>query len=64
MFQVFMVLMNVVFSVMSGVVFVAATGFEWWFLTFVVGVVLWNVVVGAIVLFAGFVFGNRFEGGN
>lgn len=63
MFNVFVLIMNFVFSVMSGVVFTAALGFDWWLLSFFVGFVLWNVVAGSIVLFVGFVLGNRVEGG-
>ena len=63
MFNVFIVLMNFVFSIMAGVIFSAALGFDWWLLSFIVGVVLWNVAVGAIILFVGFVFANSFERG-
>ena len=55
MWNMFIVIMNVVFSIMAGVVFAAVVGSSWWFLMFCVGLVLWNVVVGAILLIVGFI---------
>ena len=55
MWNVFVVMMNVVFSVMAGVVFATLVGVDWWLLTFFIGFVLWNVFIGAILLIAGFV---------
>ena len=55
MWNVFIVMMNVVFSIMAGVIFSAVIGYEWWLVTFFIGFVLWNVAIGAILLVAGFV---------
>jgi hypothetical protein len=54
MWNVFLVIMNLVFSIMAGVIFTAVFG-GWWLLTFLIGLVLWNVVIGAILLIAGFI---------
>lgn len=58
MFNVFLLIMNFVFSVLAGVVCAVVVGWDWWWLTFFVGFVLWNVVIGSIILFVGFVLTN------
>jgi hypothetical protein len=64
MWNMFIVTMNVVFSIMAGVVFAVVVGSSWWFLMFCVGLVLWNVLIGAILLIIGFVISvETIEGG-
>jgi hypothetical protein len=58
-----MLIINFVFAVMAGVVLSAVFAFEWGIFTFFIGFGLWNVMAAGIVLVAGFVFGNRIEGG-
>lgn len=55
MWNVFVVIMNLVFSIMAGAICVAVIGSDWWLLTFFIGLVLWNVVIGAILLIVGFI---------
>lgn len=63
MWNVFLVMMNVVFSIMAGVIFTAVFG-GWWLVTFFVGLVLWNILIGAILLIIGFVMSvETIEGG-
>ena len=66
MFYYAMLIINFCFAVVSGAVLSAVLGSDWWFVTFLVGFVLWNVVASAIVLFVGFVgfvFISQVEGG-
>lgn len=55
MWNVFIVMINVTFSILAGAIFVSLIGSEWWVVTFLVGFLLWNVMVGAILLVTGFV---------
>jgi hypothetical protein len=55
MWNIFILIMNVVFSIMAGVIFAAAIGSDWWLLMFFIGFLLWNITAGAILLVIGFV---------
>jgi hypothetical protein len=55
MWSVFLVIVNVVFSFIAGAVFAAAIGGDWWLLMFCLGLVLWNIVFGSILLIIGFI---------